>query len=285
VTRGARIAATVLVLLHVAVVAAPLLAPSAPETQHRDHPYAPPGADFPLGTDGLGRDVLSRTLYGGRVSLFAGLAAAVVAVSLGGLVGGVAGLAGGRTDRLLTRVTEAVMALPWLYLLLAVRAALPLSLGPVAAFALVVVVIGCVGWARPARLVRSVVLAAREHDAVRAARGFGASEWWILRRHLLPAAGSVLRTQLALLVPQFILAEVTLSFVGLGVGEPAASWGGMLAELRQPYVLRHAAWLIAPAIPLILSVFCYHHLTADHAEGRGSSWWGAPSRWRIRWSR
>jgi peptide/nickel transport system permease protein len=285
VTRGARVAATMLVLLHLAVVAAPLLAPYAPETQHRMHPYAPPGAEFPLGTDGLGRDVLSRTLFGGRVSLFAGLAAAVVAVSLGALVGGVSGLAGGRVDRTLTRTTEAVMALPWLYLLLAVRAFLPLSLGPGAAFVLVAVVIGCVGWAQPARLVRSVVLAAREHDAVRAARGFGASEWWILRRHLLPAAGGVLLTQLALLVPQFILAEVTLSFVGLGVGEPAASWGGMLAELRQPYVLRHAGWLIAPAIPLILSVFCYYRLTADHSEGRRFSWWGATSRWRIRWSR
>src|SRR6059058_3540698 len=112
------------------------------------------------------------------------------------------------------RLAELFLALPWLYLLFALRAFLPLAVGPLQAFFLIVAVLGMVGWARPARLVRGVVLSAKERDFVRAARGFGATDGYLLRRHILPETSSVLLTQAAILVPQFVLAEMTLSFLG-----------------------------------------------------------------------
>src|SRR5258706_9888156 len=126
------------------------------------------------------------------------------------------------------RSAELFLALPWLYLLFAVRAVLPLSVSPGQAFLLLVLVIGLVDWGRPARLVRGVVLSARERNFVLAARGFGASNAYLLRRHLMPLTFRVLLTQMAVLIPQFILAEVILSFLGLGIGEPFPSWGNML---------------------------------------------------------
>jgi peptide/nickel transport system permease protein len=153
------------------------------------------------------------------------------------------------------RGAELFLALPWLYLLFAVRAFLPLQVEPKQAFLLLVAIIGFVGWARPARLIRGVVLSARERDYVRAARGFGASDLHILRRHVLPQAGGVILTQAALLVPQYVLAEITLSFLGLGVGEPVPTWGNMLASLMQVHILESYWWMIAPglaAIPFFL---------------------------------
>ena len=132
-----------------------------------------------LGTDAYGRDQLSRILYGGQVSLLAGLLGAGVTLLLGALIGLAAGYYGGWRDDLLMRAAELFLALPWLYLLFALRAFLPLAVSPLEAFLLVVIVIGMVGWARPARLVRGVVLSVKERDFVRAARGFGASDLYL----------------------------------------------------------------------------------------------------------
>src|SRR5207302_9861524 len=139
-----------------------------------------------LGSDGYGRDQLSRILYGGQVSLLAGLLGAGIALSIGLGIGAVAGYFGGWRDNVLMRLAELFLALPWLYLLFAIRAFLPLSVSPLKAFFLIIGVIGIVGWARPARLVRGVVLSAKERDFVRAARGFGATNGYLLRRHILP---------------------------------------------------------------------------------------------------
>ena len=216
-----------------------------------------PGDVFLLGTDAFGRDQFSRLLFGGRISLLAGLLAAGLSLSVGVLFGGLAGWYGGWVDEALMRVAELFLALPWLYLLFAVRAFLPLSLAPAQAFGLLIAVIGLVGWARPARLVRGVVLSGKERDYVLAARGFGASSAYLLRRHVLPQASGVLLTQAALLVPQYILAEVTLSFLGLGVGEPAASWGTMLGSLQEYHVLASYWWMFAPALALMLVFLSY----------------------------
>jgi peptide/nickel transport system permease protein len=167
------------------------------------------------------------------------------------VIGLAAGYYGGWRDDLLMRVAELFLALPWLYLLFALRAFLPLSVGPLEAFLLVVVVIGMVGWARPARLVRGVVLTVKERDFVRAARGFGASDIYLLRRHILPETASVLLTQAAILVPQFVLAEMTLSFLGLGVPEPMSSWGNLLATLQQYSVLVSYWWMYLPALAIV----------------------------------
>jgi peptide/nickel transport system permease protein len=152
---------------------------------------------------------------------------------------------------MLMRVAELFLALPWIYLLFAMRAFLPLAVPPVKAFLLVVVVLGAVGWARPARMVRGIVLSAKERNFVRAARGFGASGGYLLRRHLLPETGSVVLTQAAILVPQFVLAEMTLSFLGLGVPEPVPSWGNLLASLQHYNVLASYWWMYLPAFAMV----------------------------------
>jgi peptide/nickel transport system permease protein len=204
-----------------------------------------------LGSDTYGRDQFSRILYGGQISLLAGLLGASLTLLLGASIGTMAGYYGGWRDGLLMRLAELFTALPWLYLLFALRAFLPLAVSPLEAFLLVIVVIGTVGWARPARLVRGVVLSAKERDFVRAARGFGASDGYLLRRHILPATSSVLLTQAAILVPQFVLAEMTLSFLGLGVPEPVPSWGNLLATLQQYSVLVSYWWMYLPALAIV----------------------------------
>jgi peptide/nickel transport system permease protein len=212
---------------------------------------AAPGVLFLWGSDGFGRDVFSRVLYGGQVSLLTGLVAAFLSLSVGLLFGTLAGFHGGWIDGILMRGGELFLALPWLYLLLAVRAFLPLHISPAQAFFLLVAIIGTVGWVRPARIVRGVVLSARERGFVLAARGFGASPWYLIRRHILPLTWSVVLTQATILIPRYILAEVTLSFLGLGVGEPVPSWGNMLAEARQYHALIAHTWMLAPGLAII----------------------------------
>jgi peptide/nickel transport system permease protein len=204
-----------------------------------------------LGSDAYGRDLLSRVFFGGQVSLLAGLIGAGLTLSIGLCVGAVAGFWGGWKDEVLMRVAELFLALPWIYLLFAMRAFLPLAVPPLKAFLLVVIVIGAVGWARPARMVRGIVLSAKERDFVRAARGFGASGGYLLRRHILPETSSVLLTQAAILVPQFVLAEMTLSFLGLGVPEPMPSWGNLLASLQHYNVLVSYWWMYLPALAMV----------------------------------
>jgi peptide/nickel transport system permease protein len=229
-----------------------------------------PGVLFLCGSDGFGRDVFSRVLYGGRVSLLTGLVAAFLSLSLGLLCGTLAGFHGGWLDRLLMRGGELFLALPWLYLLLAVRAFLPLHISPTQAFLLLVAIIGTVGWVRPARMVRGVVLSARERGFVLAARGFGASPTYLIRRHILPLTCSLVLTQATILIPRYILAEVTLSFLGLGVGEPVPSWGNMLADARQYHTLIAHAWMLAPGfaiVPLLLGYLMLADILVERADG------------------
>lgn len=229
-----------------------------------------PGRAFLLGTDDYGRDQFSRILYGGQISLFAGLVAAALSLGLGILLGGVAGYFGSWLDTILMRGTEIFMALPWIYLLFAIRAFLPLQMGPRQSFFLLLGVIGLTGWARPARLIRGVVLSSRQRDYVHAARGFGAGSFYILGRHILPETSAVALTQAAILVPQYVLAEVTLSFLGLGVGEPVPSWGNMLAGLQKYYVLESYWWMFAVGLVLVLIFLLYHSL-ADALQARLAS--------------
>jgi len=221
-----------------------------------------PAQIFLIGSDAFGRDQFSRLLYGGQISLFAGLLATVISLSLGISIGVTAGYYGGWADEVLMRGAEVFLALPWLYLLFAVRAFLPLHISPNHVFLLLIAVIGVVGWARPARLIRGVTLSAREREYVLAARGFGASDVYILRRHILPQVCGVAITQAAVLVPRYILAEVVLSFLGLGVTEPAPSWGNMLASLQQLSVLASYRWMFLPALALIPVFIAYYSLLA-----------------------
>jgi peptide/nickel transport system permease protein len=233
----------------------------------RLHLFGADGARiYLLGSDGYGRDQLSRILYGGQVSLLAGWLGAGITLLFGLAIGAVAGYYGGWKDEVLMRLAELLVALPWLYMLFALRAFLPLAVSPLEAFILIVVVIAAVGWARPARLVRGVVLSAKERDFLRAARGFGASDWYLLRRHVLPETTSVLLTQAAILVPQYVLAEMTLSFLGLGVPEPVPSWGNLLANLQQYSVLMSYWWMYLPALAMVPFLIGYLGVTTALME-------------------
>jgi peptide/nickel transport system permease protein len=226
------------------------------------------GRIFILGSDGLGRDQFSRILYGGQASLLSGLLGAAATLCFGVLIGTTAGFYGGWQDAVLMRITELFLALPWLYLLFALRAFLPLTVSPLKAFLLVIAVLAAVGWARPARLVRGVVLSVKERDFVRAARGFGAGSGYLMRRHIAPETSGVVLTQAAILVPQFILAEMTLSFLGLGVPEPVPSWGNLLSALQQYSVLVSYWWMYLPALAIVPFFVGYQGLAnALHADG------------------
>jgi len=232
---------------------------------------AEPAKVLLFGTDGYGRDEWSRLLFGGQISVAAGITATFVALLAGSVLGIIAGYYGRWIDESLMGVTELFLSLPWLYFLLGVRAFLPLHLSTIRTFFLLTGVIGLIGWARPARLVRGVVLSSRNRNYVLAARGFGGSDFYLLRRHILPEAFGLLLTQAALLVPRYIAAEVTLSFFGLGVNEPVPSWGNMLSALQQYSVLISYGWLLAPACALVVTSVIYSSL-ADVFHSRLKSY-------------
>ena len=231
-----------------------------------------PGRLFLLGADSYGRDEFSRLLYGGQISLAAGLLATIISLFAATLIGTVSGFFGKFVDESLMGSAELFLALPWFYFLVGVRAFLPLHLSAASAFFVIIAVIGLIGWARPARLVRGVVLSARNRNYVLAARGFGASNFYLLRRHVLPETFGVLLTQAALLLPQYIAAEAVLSFFGLGIAEPVPSWGNMMSTLQQYSVLVSYYWLLAPACALLITSVTYwlladaiHHWLQSHS--------------------
>lgn len=221
---------------------------------------------FLLGTDEYGRDQFSRMLYGAQVSLLGGFTAAMLSVCVGLMLGSLAGFYGGWIDGALMRMAELFLALPWLYVLFAFRAFLPLETPPLDAFLLIIMVIGVIGWARPARLIRGAVLSAKEQRYVLAARGFGASDAYLLYRHVLPQALGIVVTQAGILIPNYILAEVTLSYLGLGMPEPVPSLGNMLAELN---ITSLHWWMLLPGVALVPVLWGYYCLTDALHERAG----------------
>jgi peptide/nickel transport system permease protein len=241
------------------------------ETSMHFFGVAEPGKVLLFGTDAYGRDELSRLLFGGQISVAAGITATLIALLAGSILGIIAGYYGRWMDESLMGITELFLSLPWLYFLLGVRAFLPLHLSTIRTFFLLTGVIGLIGWARPAKLVRGVVLSSRNRNYVLAATGFGGSDFYLLRRHILPETFGLLLTQAALLVPRYIAAEVTLSFFGLGVNEPVPSWGNMLSALQQYSVLVSYGWLLAPACALVVTSVIYSSL-ADVFHSRLKSY-------------
>jgi peptide/nickel transport system permease protein len=229
-------------------------------TKVADPSPLPGSALFVLGTDSYGRDLLSRLIWGARVSLVAGILAALVAVVIGGSVGLLAGLAGGRVDAVLMRLTDAALAIPRLFLLLLLAALFRPSL------ATTVVLVGTTTWMVAARLVRGEVLSVRERDFVAAARAAGASPLRLSLRHVLPHVAAVLGVEAALRLGQAVLLEASLSFLGLGVPPPVSSWGGLIADGRDRLL---DAWWIAtwPGIALA-GVVVAASLVADGARRR-----------------
>jgi peptide/nickel transport system permease protein len=223
---------------------------------------------LPLGSDSLGRDQWTRLLFGARLSLGLAACGLLGAVGIGGLVGLLAGQRGGWLDTVSMRVADLCIAWPALYVVLVLRAALPLSMPFATLFGLMALVLALSGWPIVARAVRAVTASERTRESVLAAEAAGATPAWIARRHLLPAAAPVIVTQAILLGPAFILAESTLSFVGLGFAEPHPSWGTMLQEATQTFTLRHAPWLLAPAAAIALVTFAAHLLARTRPTER-----------------
>jgi peptide/nickel transport system permease protein len=208
-----------------------------------------------LGTDGLGRDRLSRLLNASRFSLIVAPLSALLASALGILLGCLAGYGGRFLDALLMRTADAMMALPTLIVVLAGRAAFPLELPPLRAGSLLVSIFVVVGWAEMARLARGETLALRQREYVLAAYSIGLSESRILLRHILPNMSRPLLVQMTLMLPAFLLSETALSFLGVGLQEPEPSWGNMLAAANDLTLLQAQPFvLLAPAIAIFLFV-------------------------------
>lgn len=224
------------------------------------------GAWFPLGADPLGRDVFSRIAYGARLSLAVALTASVLALGVGALAGAFAGYAGGLADRIITTLADFVVILPAAYVVVTLRASMPLVLSTSEVFWTMVIVLAAASWPIPARGVRAIVAAERRREYAEAAYAAGAGPLRILLRHLLPAARSHLAAQAFLLFPAFILAEATLSFLGLGFAEPSASWGVMLQDAGRVSAITEAPWMLAPAAAIVTTVLAMHLVTANGAH-------------------
>jgi peptide/nickel transport system permease protein len=228
-SHAAVVGAMVIVAWLVAAALAPALAPYSPLEQHLADRLSPPGGRYPLGTDELGRDVLSRVLYGARLSIPAGLIVVVVTAALGTALGAVAGFAGGLVDEGIMRVCDAVLAFPALILAMAITTAL----GPGLLNALLAVVL--VLWPEYARIIRGQVLSIRQMEYVTAARALGVSDWRILLRHVSPNTVPLALVKASLDVGNVIIIAAALSFVGLGATPPTPEWGAMVAAGRQKF--------------------------------------------------
>ena len=236
-----------------AAVFAPLIAPFDPNELHLDAILEAPCAEFPLGTDRLGRDVLSRLLYGGRVSLWVGFVAVGISISIGALLGLVSGYFGGLVDEIVMRFVDIMLCFPSFFLILAVVAFLEPSLFNI------MVVIGLTSWMGVARLVRAETLTLREREFVSAARLAGTSTWRIMTRHILPNAMAPVTISAILGIGGAILIESGLSFLGLGVQPPQASWGNMLMDGKS--VIEEASWLsLFPGLAILITVLGYNLL-------------------------
>ncbi len=252
-----RAGAWILWVLLLLALLGPELLRESPIAQDRESIYQPPSfREHLLGTDGLGRDVLSRTLHAARFTLATALGGVILAVLFGSAAGAAAGLFGGFADRLVMRTTELVMALPALYLILGLRNLFPDAIGPLEAGFIVVVSLAAVGWSGVARLVRGQVLSIREEAYIAAARAAGASRLRLLAVHIFGVLRPFLLLQFGLHIPYFLLGEVTLSFLGLGLPEPAPSFGNMLASaVSNASFLGSRFWTwVPPASLLTLAV-------------------------------
>ncbi len=252
-SRASQAGAMILLVLAVIAIAAPWIAPHDPLRTHLPDALLGPSAAYPLGTDQLGRDVLSRLIYGARISLSIGFIAVGIAIAVGVAVGGLAGFAGGWADAVLMRLVDTMLSIPTIFLLLAIIA----FIGP--GIYVIMAVIGLTSWMGVARLVRAEVLSLKEREYVLAARAIGASSWRVLTRHVLPNAMAPVIVSATLGVGGAILTESVLSYLGLGVQPPMPSWGNILNEGR--VALGVAWWLtVSPGVCILITVLAFNLL-------------------------
>lgn len=230
--------------------------------ESRRHLFCPAedGTLFLFGTDRLGRDMLSRIIYGGRVSISVGLIGISVSIVLGLFFGGIAGYFGGWIDDVVQRLIEILRSLPELPLWMALSAALPVHWSPLLVYFGITIILGLLDWPGLARAVRSKLLALREEDYCQAAQFMGASPARIIGRHLLPNFFSHLIASATLSIPSMILGETALSYLGLGLRPPVTSWGVLLTEAQNIEAVALYPWLLVPMIPVIITVLAFNFL-------------------------
>ncbi|MGO4526224.1 ABC transporter permease [Microvirga sp. 2MCAF35] len=226
------------------------------------HLVCPPGDGtmFLLGTDRLGRDLLSRIIYGARISLTIGIVGIAVSFALGLFFGGLAGYLGGWVDHVIQRMIEILRSLPELPLWLALSAALPANWSPILVFFGITIILGLLDWPGLARAVRSKLLSLREEDFVKAAELMGASKQRIIARHLIPNFMSHLIASATLSIPSMILGETALSFLGLGLRPPVTSWGVLLNEAQNLAAVQLHPWLLFPMVPVVIVVLAFNFM-------------------------
>ena len=216
------------------------------------------GRLFLLGTDINGRDVFSRLLFGGRISMTIGFLALFVLFPIGLLYGGISGYFGGKVDSIMMRFAEAIMSIPSFYLLIILASVLPSGMTSIQRFMLIVVILALVGWAGFARVVRGMVLSVKNQEFVQASRSIGQSRIGIIIKHILPQTTSFVIVAMTLSVPSYILSESGLSFLGLGIQQPDASWGNMLKEAQEFTNIISRPWLLTPGFLIFIAVLAFN---------------------------
>ena len=215
---------------------------------------------FPIGSDRLGRDVFSRVLFGAQVSLSIGLVSVFLSVALGIVLGGISGYYGGLVDNVIQRLIEFIRSLPSLPLWMALSAALPPDMPQESRYFGITIILSVIGWTSLGRQVRGRFLALRTDDFVLAARLSGASDWRIIIRHMVPSFTSHIIASLTLSIPGIILAETALSFLGLGLRQPAISWGILLQEAQNIRTVALSPWLLLPGVAVVITVLAFNFL-------------------------
>jgi peptide/nickel transport system permease protein len=219
-----------------------------------------PGRIFLLGSDLMGQDIFSRILYGAQVSLSIGILGIIISTVIGMLVGGIAGYFGGAVDFILMRIVEILLAIPSLYFILIMRQTLGTAFSSTQIYLIMVIILAFIGWATEARVIRGLVLSLKEKDYVVAARALGYSNMRIIIRHILPNTFSFVIVTATLSVPFYILSEVALSFLGVGIQEPEASWGNMLRDAKNIRFLQDFPWVLIPGFFILFAVMAWNFL-------------------------
>ena len=213
-----------------------------------------------FGADQFGRDTFSRLLYGSQISLSIGIVGIMLSFTLGLIIGGVSGYFSGATDTVIMRFCELIMSIPALYLIISLRNAFPPGMSSSQVYAMIVVILSFIGWASMARVIRGMALSLREQQFILAARSIGQSHLRVIVRHILPNTFSYVIVAATLSVPYYILGEVVLSFLGVGIQEPYASWGNMLTAAQNTEYLQSYPWLLAPGAAIFVTVLAFNFL-------------------------
>jgi ABC-type dipeptide/oligopeptide/nickel transport system permease subunit len=261
-----RVACAVLLLVLAISLAANWLAPAGYAKQDREAAGAPPSHAHWLGTDEIGRDRFARVLYGTRISLFLAPAAALISTLLAALVGGLAGYLGGTWARAAMTVTDLFLSLPWLFLLITVRAMLPLNVSPAFSVLVTFLILGLLGWTAAARVLCATGSSLRNADFVWQARASGIRGTRLFWIHVLPNMKPVLYAQFWISIPAFILSEANLGILGLGVAEPLPSWGSLLKELEGLVSVGEEPWKFIPLVLLVVVVTSFQLVLSKQDE-------------------